>query len=470
MRNIRTMIDVMSPAEVEKVHNTSMKILQNIGLSVPNQEVLNLCEQAGGVVDYEREVVTISQKIMEDLIQKIRKDSFCDYETVERNQLNGSISTQVFYYDYMTKTRRYGLMEDIFKGIKLLETLDSFVGTSAIVVPSDVPYNFSDIAGFHAVYSYAKKEGGTFILSPTSAKYIVEMSRVMNRGCGYFLETVSPLQYRKESLEMALVMTKMGCGVSVGPMVIGGAIGPMTIAGNCALQNAEILGSMFIGYALTGQTGFGYGSFNHTIDLRSMECSFGSPNQALLGMAAAQMGRYYGLWAVSNNGLTDSLLADYQCGMEKATNSIFALLAGCGGSGGQGIVGNDQGISLEQLVLDDEYMKTYNYIMSGFDVDEETLAYDVIREVGIGGHFIAHEHTVDHMMDSYLPTSLLNREAYDGWAEKGKKSALDRAHEYVEETIKGYQDMEPVVSPSVFEELCRIRDAAAEELARERGE
>lgn len=470
MKNIRTMIDVMSPEEVEKVHNTSLKILENIGLSVPNQEVLKMCEDIGGVVDYEAETVKIPRKVMEDLIEKIKKESFCDYSTVERNRLNGSISTQVFYYDYMTKTRRYGVMDDIFKGIKLIETLDSFVGTSAIVVPSDVPYNFTDVAGFHAVYSYAKKQGGTFILSATSAKYIVEMSRVMGRGCGYFLETVSPLQYRKESLEMALVMTKMGCGVSVGPMVIGGAIGPITIAGNCALQNAEILGSMFVGHALNGQTGFGYGSFNHTMDLRTMECSFGSPNQALLGMAAAQMGRYYGLWSVSNNGLTDSLLADYQCGMEKAANSIFALLAGCLGSGGQGIVGNDQGISLEQLVLDDEYMKTYNYIMSGFEVDEDTLAYDVIREAGIGGHFIALEHTVDHMMDSYLPTSLFNRESYDAWAEKGKKSALDKAHEYVEETIKGYETMEPVVSPSVFEELCRIKDAAAEELARERGE
>lgn len=470
MRKIRTMIDVMTPGEVEKIHHTSMKILQNMGLSVPNEEVLKMCETIGGVVDYEKQIVKIPQKVMEDLIEKIKKDSFCDYQTVERNDLNGSISTQVFYYDYMTQSRRYGLMDDIFKGIKLIEELECFKGTSAIVVPSDVPDNFSDVAGFHTVYSYAKKHGGTFILSATSAKYIVEMSRVMNRGCGYFLETVSPLQYRKESLEMALVMTKMGCGVSVGPMVIGGAIGPMTIAGNCALQNAEILGSMFIGHALNGQTGYGYGSFNHTIDLRSMECSFGSPNQALLGMAAAQMGRYYGLWSVSNNGLTDSLMADYQCGMEKASNSLFALLAGCGGMGGQGIVGNDQGISLEQLVLDNEYMKTYNYIMSGFDVDEDTLAYDVIEEVGIGGHFIDQEHTVEHMMDSYLPTSLFNREAYDGWAEKGRKSAMDKAHEYVEEVTKGYQDMEPVVSPSVFEELCRIRDAAAEELAKERGE
>lgn len=470
MKYFKPFIEVMTSDEINKVHNTSLKILSDIGIKVPNREVLLMCQAIGGIVDFDNEVMKIPQKVMEDLIQTVKSKSFCDYATMERNKLSASISTQVFYFDYTTKTRRYGLLDDIFKGIKLIETLDNYSGTSAIVVPFDVPANTSDLVGFHTVYAYAKKEGGTFILSPTSAKYIIEMSNVMGRGCGYFLETVSPLQYRKESLDMALVMTKLGCGISIGPMVIGGAIGPITIAGNCALQNAEILGSMFVGNALTGQTGFGYGSYNHTMDVRTMECSFGSPNQALLGMAAAQMGRYYGLWSVSNNGLTDSLMADYQCGMEKATNSLFSLLAGCGGMGGQGIVGNDQGISLEQLVLDNEYIKNYNYIMSGFDVDEDTLAYEVISEVGIGGDFVAEEHTVAHLGDSTINGNLFNRGSYEAWKAKDSISSAEAAHEYVKEATKGYKQMEPVVSPAIFEELNRIKAEGERELARERGE
>lgn len=267
---------------------------------------------------------------------------------------------------------------------------------------------------------------------------------------------------------MALTMAKMGCGVGIGPMVIGGAIGPVTIAGNCALQNAELLGSMFVGHAITGQKGFGYGSFNHTMDMRTMECSFGSPNQALLGIAAAQMGRYYGLHVVSNNGLTDSLAADYQCGMEKAVNSVFALLSGCCGMGGQGIVANDQGISLEQLVLDNEYISVYNYIMSGFEVNEETLAFDAIKEAGIGGDFIVSDHTVDNMYDTILTSQFLNRKSYGSWELAGKPELLDRVHQYVEEVTAGYKEMEPAVSPFVFEELNRIRAAGEEELKLER--
>ena len=468
MKRINQYLDLMSESEVLLIHQNSLRILAEIGLKIPNREVMEMCAEHGGIPDWDKEVIRIPVPVMEKLIGQVQKESRLDYDTVQRNSLCAGISTQIFYYDYQTRTRRRGVMDDIRKGIKLLETLDRFPGSGAIVVPSDVPANFTDVASFFEVYAYAKKEGGTFILSPTSAKYIVEMSRLLGRDCGYFLETVSPLQYRKESLEMALVMTKMGCPISIGPMVIGGALGPMTIAGNCSLQNAEILGSMFVGNALTGQKGFGYSSYNHSMDMRSMLCSFGSPNQALLGMAAAQMGRFYGLWSVSNNGLTDALLPDYQCGMEKAGNAIFALLAGCGGMGGQGIVGADQGISLEQLVLDNEFMSAYNYIMSGIEVNEETLAFDVLKEVGIGGNFVAEEHTVDHIADSYWGSRIFERVGFDGWEERGKKSAFDRAHDFVEAATAGYDRMEPVIPPSQFEELSRIRDAASEELARER--
>lgn len=468
MRHISSMIDVMTPDEVSQVHHTSLKILSEIGLSVPNQEILKMCEEAGASIDYHKEVVKIPVPVMENFISRVQEVSKRDDSI--RNQLHGSISTQIFLVDYMTQTRRYGLMDDIYKGLSLIQHLENFDFASSVVVPSDVPSNFTDVKSFHAIYAYSQKPGATFILSAIGAKYIVEMTKLMGRHVAYFLETVSPLQYRKESLDMALVMTKMGMGVTVGPMVIGGAIGPITIAGNCALQNAEILGSMFMGYALTGGLGYGYGSYNHAMDLKTMTCSFGSPNQALLGMAAAQMGRHYGLWSCSNSGLTDSLVPDFQAGFEKASNAVFSLLAGNGGIGGQGIVGADQGFSYEQLVLDNEWIKAYNYTMSGFEVNEDTLGFEMMKEVGIGGNFLSEEHTVAHMRDSYWMSKLFAREPWDSFENKGKITSLDRAHEFVEEVTKDYKKMQPVVAPSLYEELTRIMNEADKELAKERGE
>ena len=102
--------------------------------------------------------------------------------------------------------------------------------------------------------------------------------------------------------------------------------------------------------------------------------------------------------------------------------------------------------------------------MSGFEVNEETLAFDVLKEVGINGNFIGESHTVEHIEDSYWPSQIFERFDFDAWANGGKKTALDRAHEYVEDVTKGYQSMEPVIEPSKYEELKRIRRAAAEEM------
>lgn len=464
MRQSPPVIDFLTENQRRMIHDNSMRILSEIGMYVPSEEVLRMCEEKGAIVDYAKENIKIPLKVMEDLLEKIKNASHYDVNADKVRKLTAGISTQVYLFDYATQSRRLGVTSDIKKGIKLLEKLDNFPGSGAVVLPADVPSNVADIEAFHSIFSYAKKQGGTFILTPESAKYIVEMTNLMGRGSGYFLETVSPLQFRKESLEMALVMTKMGCGIAVGPMVLGGALGPITIAGNCSLQNAELIGSMFVGHALTGQLGFGYGSYNHAMDMRSMICSFGSPSQALLGVAAAEMSKFYGFWAASNSGLTDSFSPDYQCGIEKATTSIFSLLAGTRSTGAMGIVGADQGISLEQLVLDNEFISSYNYIMEGFEVNEETLAFDLVKAVGIGGNYIAEEHTVEHMSDSYFPSNIFLRNSYDSWLGINKKTAYDLAHDFVEDVTAGYMDMEPVVSPSLFEDLTRLRNEAFKEL------
>ena len=77
----------------------------------------------------------------------------------------------------------------------------------------------------------------------------------------------------------------------------------------------------------------------------------------------AQLGRFYGIKRVANVGLTDALMPDFQCGMEKAATAIFSALAGIQKIGCQGLVGADQGFSFEQLVIDNEWMGFCNYIL-----------------------------------------------------------------------------------------------------------
>lgn len=463
MNQIIANIEVLSKEEIELIHNSSVKILEETGINVPNKEVLKMCEEFGGIVDYETETLRIPEKALEDVLQAVRevnKELF-EAESIKK-KITANISTQVYYNDYKTKICRYGVREDNFKGFALLENLDAFENANALVVPSDVPAAVSDVITYRDIYTYSKKPGATYILTPLSAKYIVELNKVMGKGSDYFLETISPLSFKKDTLEMALFFAKQGGGLGIGPMAMGGATAPVTIAGALTLENTEILASIFLVYVMTGKPAQ-YSAPMHSIDMKTTLCSFGSANQGLFAVAVAQLSRYYGLLGMTNSGLTDSLMPDFQGGVEKGITACFNYLAGCRAMGAQGIVGADQGNSLEQLVIDNEWIKYYNYIAGGFEVSEDTIGIEAIQEVGIKGNFLDHDHTFDYWRESYLQSDIFYRDNFTNWKNESYHELLDRAHEYVEKAVKGYKEMPPVVSESIKEELDRITQDAIKE-------
>ena len=468
MRGMRSKVEVLSQDEIELIHKESLRILENVGVSVPSDEYLDACEKAGAKVERSTSTVKIPSKLMEILmLEHIKADSLSQESDDGRvKPLTGGISTQIFMYDYKTQTRRYGVLDDIKKGIALSEHLDNIPAAGAVVVPHDVPHNMTDIISYQTLYSYSSKPGATYILSPVSAKYIIEMAKLMGKELSYGLKVISPLQFRKESLEMSLIFARQGYNLSVGPMVVGGATGPVTVAGILTLQNAENLAGIFLIYALTGKLCRSYSGYCHSMDLRTTLCSFGSPNQTFFGIAAAQIARFYGLRPGSNSGITDALLPDFQAGFEKAVSIAFSCLAGSMGIGAQGIAGADQGMSMEQLVIDNEWLSFYNYIINGFEVSMETIGTDVISSVGIGGVFTAEEHTIRHMRSSYWESRIFGRLGYDALQSRGFTGILDRAHDFVKDAIARSYPKEPVIPQSRHDELNYLVKCAEEEMKR----
>jgi trimethylamine--corrinoid protein Co-methyltransferase len=282
------------------------------------------------------------------------------------------------------------------------------------------------------------------------------MADVMGRKEGYLFETISPFKLRKETLEMAVLFADRGHDLGIAPMILGGSTAPITPAGIITSLNAEVLAGLFSVYALTGRISAWYGHGSHAVDPASLLCSFGSPSQALIGIGSAQMAQFYGIPGGSNSALTDALLPDFQGGFEKAANAIFSCLAGTIGIGCQGIAGADQGFSFEQLLMDNEWLDSYNFIVDGFEATEETIAQELIESLGIGGVFMAEEHTVEHLRKSWWPSRIFNRLSFDVWDAKGKKDLLARSHELVEEYTAGYRTMEPVIADDTRVQLERI--------------
>lgn len=464
MNRLRSQVTLLSDAEVQSIHDASLRILEGVGVRMPHAGCLAICSELGASVDMDSSTVRVPAAVMEGVLGRIRSVA----EPVEADDgvkpLEGRISTQAYLVDYRTNTRRLGTTDDIKKGIALVQTLKNITTCNAAVIPSDVPPSLSDVVSFELIYRYSRKPGGTYVLSPFSAKYILAMARLMNQAVPFLLDTVSPLQFQASSLEIAAMFASERQPITISSMVMAGGTGPVTLAGTLVLANAETLAGLFLVFGLTGKAP-PFTSIPHSFDLRTMMCSFGSPNQALFGIATAQLARHYGLIPECNSGLTDALRPDFQAGFEKSSTAIFSALAGVRTIGAQGIVGSDQGFSFEQLVLDNEWLTAFNYVINGLEFSEEAVAEELIRSVGMGGSYLGEEHTALNMRGSYLYSRLFNRSGWEGWQAGGAKDMLARAAERVDEATAGYQSQDPACTPSQQAALEEVLGAAREEAA-----
>jgi trimethylamine--corrinoid protein Co-methyltransferase len=463
-------VQVLSQNEIEQINEGAFRVLINTGVKVPNVQLLEICKKGGAIVDKEAQTVYFPKEILENLIDLARKNRSKCKMLKPVKKVVANISTQTFFLDIRNHVRRYGLMDDIMKGICLIDQLDYYEKNNPIVVPSDVPYNESDVRSIHKILTYSRKEGSTYILSATSAKYIFQMLKSLGREFGYYLNTISPLQYAPDSLEMAVLTAKEGGKISLGSMVMSGITGPITIAGTLVLSCAEILASLFIIFQLTGKFAE-FGNICHSVDPSSMMCSFGAPNQGLFAIATAQLAEFYGLESRSNTGLTDAINPDFQAGFEKTSTALFSVLAGCGGVGAMGIAGADQGISLEQIVLDHEWISAVNFMLGGITVNEKTLAVQEIIDAGHEGDYINRDHTVEFLRESIHISPIIKRLPYESWISNERRELLDRVDDFIRCKTENYMNMEPAIDEHQREQLDLILNEAVQELSmmRKRG-
>jgi len=464
MKYIQATIEVLNPEEEQMVHDASMTILNQIGIHMPEKRVLERFKVAGAQVDWDMQIVRIPEKLVWAVLENVRE---ADSGTAEQRAISAleiTLTPQPFITDYPGKTRRNGILEDVVKGVLISNRMRYLKEADPIVVPGDVPAPVSDLYSYKALYQYANKPGNAYINSEWSAAYLFEMAATLNQNVKYLIEPVSPLRFTEEHLRLAWLFAEHGQVISIGPMVIAGLSGPVTLAGTLAIQNAEILASIVLVYLLRANCCYRYSGGALTMDMRTTLCSFGSPNQALLVLAEKQMARRYRLPCLGALALSDSNFPDFQAGFEKGSSVAISALAGVKWVGNQGHVGADQAASLEQMVIDDEWADHLNYLLRGFEVTEDTLALDVIREVGIGGSFISTEHAGRHARSNYWKSDLFSRVSWESWTREGNTTIYDRANAKVKKILSEDYPPAPRISEDLVKELDRIIASACSEI------
>jgi trimethylamine--corrinoid protein Co-methyltransferase len=173
---------------------------------------------------------------------------------------------------------------------------------------------------------------------------------------------------------------------------------------------AESLCGLILGYSVDPEAIMSIDVLPTKADMQTGGYTYASPERIVVQAANMQMmSEYYGCPSGTHGGRTDSTYPGYQAGMEKALSMLMPLLAGSVGIGTLGALENCMMFSPQQLVIDNDLVGSVRCLLNGFEVNDETLAVDVIKEIGPNGSFLNHEHTLHHLYDEKDPSKLYSR-------------------------------------------------------------
>ena len=465
---------ILSHDEIQRIHQATVQVLSEVGVRVYHDEVLERLADFGAGVDKDGQSVKIDEGLLTDALEQAGKsyilygrDGTCTAPIGQGDFVTMSSPGQYSWVDPIQKTRRPPTGEDTRKAILVGDALEHIDIVGAMTQPVDIPTPIRDIWLTAELVKGTKKPTRCWITNGQTARYILEIYEVVAGGeselrarpqIEAFIEPISPLQMPKHGMEILLEFTRLGLPISCGPMVQAGATGPVTLAGTLVQENAETLATIVITQVLRPGTSVMYGGIPHVMDMRTTSISFGSPEQGLMAVAMVQIAKSYGLPVYINTGLTDSNLVDAQSGLEKGMTLLVGALAGGDLIAHLGISGADQGASLPQLVVDNEMVAYAKRILRGLDVEDATLAVDVIKEVSHSEQYLAHPHTVSHFRKEFWIPTMWNRSPWELWLQEGGKSTAERATEKVQEILETHEP-EPM-DEALAREIDSIVEAA----------
>jgi trimethylamine--corrinoid protein Co-methyltransferase len=472
-------ISLLSPSQIQAIHDASLAILRDTGVMIHHPEVLKLLGEAGARVESTCPVAHLPESLVMDALARVGKgfilhgrDPQCVARFGHGDFVQLSSPGQHRWLDLDTDRLRPPTLQDARDAIRLGDALPNITFVGAIAQPTEVSEKVREVVLTAELVKGTTKPTMAWTQNGKTARYVLEIYRAVAGGekalrdrpmTEAFLEPISPLQLPKDGLDMLREFVAAGQPVSVGPMALASGTAPATLAGTLAQESAEILAGVVVTQLLGPGTPMKYGGIPHILDPRTSICSFGSPEQSLMAMAMVQMGKFYGLPVYINVGLTDAKILDAQAGMEKATTLALGALAGADMFGHAGICGTDHAGSLAWLMADNEAMAYVKRIARGFEVTPDTLATPVIHAVGPAGSFLAEEHTVQHFRrELWPPGPAWTRQGYSAWEQTGRTSMRDRIVKEIKRILSTH--LVTPIDGALTREIDRIVSCAASEL------
>jgi trimethylamine--corrinoid protein Co-methyltransferase len=446
----------LTDEDIYKVHTTSLRVLSEVGVQVNFPEALGLFRDAGAETDEAGRIVKVTPDLVEELVGKAPpvvilcgqpETGEFDCEIGGNTVYMGTGGTALNGQDPGCTDSRPAELADVMNMARMVEALDNIHFYMLNVYPNDLPVEVVDVNRFGAALNQTRKHimGGVYSLE--GVRNVIKMAEIIAGSPERLRErpfismvtcNISPFKLDESYSQLAMEAARNRIPVVVPAEPLCGATAPITLAGNLVVQNVDTLAGVMLTQLVNPGTPVLYGCISSITDLRDMKYLSGAVEMGLMNAASAQMAQFYHLPLYSTAGMSDSKVNDAQAGYESAiTNLMVALAGGNFIHDAAGFLEFCLTASYDKLVIDNEIIGMIMRAVEGIRVDDETLAFDLLKETGPGGHFVSSPHTRRHMRSEQYRPQLSDRENRDKWLIGGGRDAAARATEKAREILDG---------------------------------
>jgi trimethylamine--corrinoid protein Co-methyltransferase len=452
---MKPMIRFLSDEEITHLHQSSLKILKEIGMRFPNEKAIALLVGAGAAVEGDN-IVKIPETLVSEAIEMLPKrkdvilygrDPAHDIDFSGHNPAIACMCMAVFVIDPRTRHKRAATNDDLAKLTRIADHLEHIRVNGGLITPQDVPRDYNDWYTWATTLKNTTKHitGGMYgagcVRDAAEMASIAVGSQELFRKrpfiSGWVL-TQPPLSIDPQSLDALMEMSRWKIPVMLSSGPILGTTSPVTIAGTIAQAHAEILGCIVVSQLTSPGAPIIYTSFARGIDMRSGNISMACPESGILKVAMAQMGRYLDLPIRMPSMLRDAKVMDAQAGFETGMIGTITGLAADLMDAMQ--LDMDLVVDYPDLVYCNECMAAIQRMARELVVNDETIAFDVIRNVGIGGNYLGHPHTYANFKQELWLPQIFERKSWDSWAQSGCRDILQVAEKKVLALLEGTAD------------------------------
>jgi trimethylamine--corrinoid protein Co-methyltransferase len=477
LRNPFTPQTVFTEDRVQAMHDSALRVLEELGIRILLPEARALFAQAGALVDEDSSMVRIGRDIVDQTLAtaprsyRLRagdpeRDMLCEAGTLNFQAGSGCPNATD-----IERGRRPGTLADFEEILKVTQGFDVLHQNGPHVEPQDVPVELRHYAFTLSQLSLTDKHSFVYARGRAQALDCFEMFRLAfeldedrfrrEAWCTTIVNTNSPRQIDIPMAQALIDFARHGQHSIVTPFCLAGAMAPVTAAGALTLQHAEAMAAI----ALTQLAGPGapvmYGGFSSNVDMKSGAPAFGTPEHVKMQLGAGQLARLLGLPWRSAAG-TASNLADAQGAGETVMSLWGAVLAGathvihCAGWLEGGLT-----FGFEKMICDLEAVQGIAELCGPTPAADDDIGMDALADVQPGGHFFSTAHTMKRYRTAFYEPVVSETANFGTWTEAGARDAIRRAHEVWKTRLAGYTP--PAACDGVAERLAFFIDRRTRE-------